>query len=48
MVKNKYVAAKFSFAGTCITVTTDWQRHLGAAIGQREYATAYVTSKVHI
>ena len=29
--------------GTCIAVTTDGQRHLGAAIGPREYATAYVT-----
>ena len=46
-VKNKYAAtARCSFAGTCITVTTDGQRHLGAAIGPREYTTTYVTSKV--
>ena len=47
VVKNKYVAAaRRSFAGTCITVTTDGQRHLGAAIGTREYTTIYVTSKI--
>ena len=46
-MKNKYVAAaRHSFADTCITVTTDGQRHLGAAIGPREYTTAYVTSKI--
>ena len=47
MVKDKYAAAaKRSFAGICITVTTDRQRHLGAAISPREYATTYVTSKI--
>ena len=34
VVKNKHVAVgRRSFAGTCITVTIDGQRHLGAAIG---------------
>ena len=48
VVKSKYVhaAARRSFAGTCIAVTTDGQRHLGAAIGPREYTTTYVTSKI--
>ena len=47
VVKPKYVAAAGrSFAGTCITVTTDGQRHLGTAIGPREYTTTYVTSKI--
>ena len=32
VVKNKYAAARLLFAGTYITVTTDGQRHLGAAI----------------
>ena len=47
-VKDKYAAAKCSFAGTCITVTADGQRHLGATIDPRDYTTAYVTSKVQI
>jgi len=47
VVKDKYAAAaKRAFAGTSIVVTTDGQRHLGAAIGSRDYTEAYVTSKV--
>ena len=47
VVKTKYVAtARCSFAATCITVATDGQRHLGAAIGPWEYITTYVSSKI--
>ena len=45
-MKDKYAAARRSFSGTCITITTDGQRHLGAVIGSREYMTTYVTSKI--
>jgi len=49
VVKDKYAAAaKCAFVGTSIVVTTDGQRHLGAAIGPKDYTEAYVTSKVRL
>ena len=49
VVKDKYAAAaKRAFAGTSISITTNGQRHIGAAIGPREYTEHYVTSKVQV
>ena len=38
--------AKEAFKGTAINVTVQSQRHLGAAIGSREYMLRYVNDKV--
>ena len=47
VVKDKYVAAaRLAFSGTGIVISADGQRHLGAAIGHRDYTATYVTSKV--
>ena len=40
--------AKRAFAGTSISITTDGQRHLGVAIGPREYTAGTLTSKVQV
>ena len=37
---------KEAFKGTAINVTVQGQRHLGAAIGSREYVEEYVNDKV--
>ena len=34
------------FAGTAINVTTEGQKHLGAALGSRSYLEEYVNDKV--
>ena len=47
VVKDKYVAAaRRAFSGTGVVISADGQRHLGAAIGHRDYTATYVTSKV--
>ena len=47
VVKDKYVAAaRRAFSGTSVVISADGQRHLGAAIGHRDYTATYVTSKV--
>ena len=47
VVKDKYVAAaRCAFSGTGVVISADGQRHLGAAIGHRDYTATYVTSKV--
>ena len=46
VVKDKYVAAaRHAFSGTGVN-SADGQRHLGAAIGHRDYTATYVNSKV--
>ena len=37
---------KEAFKGTAINVTVQGQRHLGAAVGSREYVEEYVNDKV--
>ena len=45
-MKDKYVAAaRRAFSGTGIVISTDGQRHLGAALGHKDYTATYVTSK---
>ena len=45
--KIKYVAAaKLAFSNMSVVISVDGQRHLGAAIGHRDYIATYVTSKV--
>ena len=39
---------KEAFKGTAIDVTVQDQRHLGAAIGSREYVEEYVNDQVTI
>ena len=47
VVKDKYTAAaRRAFSGTGIVISTDGQRHLGAALGHKDYTATYVTSKV--
>ena len=47
VVKDKYAAAaRRAFSGTGIVISTDGQRHLGAALGHKDYTATYVTSKV--
>ena len=47
LVKDKYAAAvRRAFSGTGIVVSTDGQRHLGAALGHKDYTATYVTLKV--
>ena len=47
VVKDKYVAAtRCAFSNTGVVISADGQRHLGAAIGHRDYTVTYVTSKV--
>ena len=38
--------ARELFAGTAINVTTEGQKHLGAALGSRSYLEEYVNDKV--
>ena len=38
--------AREIFAGTAINITTEGQRHLGAALGSRSYLESYVSGKV--
>ena len=40
------VAAESIFASTSIQITAEGQRHLGAALGTRSFAEAYVRQKV--
>ena len=45
VVKDKYAAtARRAFSG--IVISTDGQRHLGPALGHKDYTATYVTSKV--
>ena len=45
VVKNKYAAAaRRAFSGTSIVVYTDGQRHLGAALGHKDYTATYSMS----
>ena len=47
VVKDEYEdEAKTMFGDTNISVTTRGKRHLGAAVGSRDFATKYVSSKV--
>ena len=47
VMKDKYAAAaRHAFSGKGIVVSTDGQRHLGAALGYKNYTATYVTSKV--
>ena len=47
VVKDEYEdEAKTIFGDTNISVTTRGKRHLGAAVGSRDFATKYVSSKV--
>ena len=43
---DKEVAARILFDGTAINVTSRDHRHLGAALGSREYLEEYVSQKV--
>ena len=44
---DKYAAAaRRAFSGTGIVISTDRQRHLGAAPGHKDYTATYVTLKV--
>ena len=43
---GKEVAARILFDGTAINVSTWGHRHLGAALGSREYLEEYVSQKV--
>ena len=46
-VKDEYEdEAKTIFGDTNISVTTCGKRHLGAAVGSRDFATEYVSHKV--
>ena len=47
VVKDKYAAAaRCTFSDTGIVISTDGQRHLGAALGYKDYTATYVSSKV--
>ena len=47
VVKDEYEdEAKAMFGDTYISVTTCGKRHLGAAVGSRDFATEYVSRKV--
>ena len=46
--KEKECLAKSIFEGTNIKITTDGDRHLGAAIGSQEFRETYVEEKVDI
>ena len=49
VVKDKYAAAaRHAFPGTGIVISTDEQRHLGAALGYKDYTATYVSLKVHV
>ena len=43
---DEEIIVKEAFKGTAINVTVQIQRHLGAAIGSREYVEQYVHDKV--
>ena len=43
---DREITVKEAFKGTAINVTVQGQRHLGAAIGSREYVEEYVNDKV--
>ncbi|XP_074605797.1 uncharacterized protein LOC141858854 [Acropora palmata] len=43
---DREIIVKEAFKGTAINVTVQGQRHLGAAIGSREYVEEYVNDKV--
>ena len=45
--KDEYAAAaRRAFSGTGIVISADGQRHLGAALGHKDYIATYVTLKV--
>ena len=44
--KEHEVSAKEIFDGTGVLITTEGERHLGAAIGSRPFAEKYVNNKV--
>ena len=47
MVKPEHLSsAQTMFANTNIRITARGQRHLGAALGSREFTEEYVTTKV--
>ena len=43
---EKVEGARVIFEGTAINISTQGQRHLGAALGPREHLEEYVGSKV--
>ena len=43
---DREITEKEALKGTAINVTVQGQRHLGAAIGSREYVEEYVNDKV--
>ena len=43
---DREIIVKEAFKATAINVTAQGQRHLGAAIGSREYVEEYVNDKV--
>ena len=47
VVKDMYAAiVRCAFSGTGMVTSTDGQRHLGVALGHKDYTATYVTSKV--
>ena len=46
-MKDEYEdEAKTAFGDTNVTITTRGKRHLGAAVGSRDFTTEYVSCKV--